>query len=1055
MTQTDFKTQPATAWDYIPRPGIEQLLQGAITRNLLFINAPAGAGKSSFIANHVTTSVNCYSWYNLGQEDDDPGLFLTTLHRAIARTLATEIPFPPFAANFLPTIEVYARRLFEILLSALGPGAVLVFDDYHHIGLESAANRLLLLMANMLGTKQSMIVISRTPVTFAGVNWAFEERILRLDWSHFRLSQQELAGFLERESGVPANPDRLAQLERLSNGRISSLLLYRDRDESITVLPENMDPVAIVGQTLGLEVNQWETLCRLAEFPEITTSVIEALVLDPAIIGTLQTLAEQGKLVARLQGGRGGYRLHDLLRDYLRREIRNRLAVGELERHLQKVAELLLSMGHDDEAIRILGAQQALPGITKLIRQRAHSWLRQGRYLTLRRALILLQDSEYEHNPWILFFQGAMCKFLQASKALALFQQALTGFQAVGDRNGEKLALGELLDTIQYYGEDFNLATPLLEQAQALIDTIVPQQVSTADVLLAGYAGVMYLLHQDEAIRSRDCLVLAAKLARGLEGFSLFASYINIYRAIACDTTGDFLEAEQAFEEAEILYAASPEHPPHRFMYNFLATIHETFAGRFQASLQRGQETLRYSQTWGLQHQDEHVLSRVIENWLALDQIEPTRVLFDRLETIPHRSTFSRAVSLQIEAHRGLLEVQPYQALQVARRSVELLQQIGAGVFLESIRTLLAMTLTELGEYPEAEQLLQQAITSAQTRGNRLRQFSAGMYLAWLYYRQGRPQQLRRVLVETLAAGREHGFLSTYYWQPQRMARLLSCALETGIEPDYANGLIAYHQLTAPTDVFSEHGWPWRVRIYTLGEMRVVIDDQRLTSHDWQGGKTLSLFLLLLVEGGTQVPVERVLDALWPESEGDKARQNLEFTVRRLRKVLRLPGDDASLVQRKAERISLDTRYCWIDLTAFEASLQYSEAVPAGKAVAARQLALNLYQGKLLPGREDTWLVNRRFQWRQRYLAAVEQQAVPLQSGSHWQELIALYRQATIVEPAMIALQAGLMAALVADEQFHEAITVYRHVRDQAKTGQAAKPSGKMQQLYQRIKTDG
>ena len=79
------------------------------------------------------------------------------------------------------------------------------------------------------------------------------------------------------------------------------------------------------------------------------------------------------------------------------------------------------------------------------------------------------------------------------------------------------------------------------------------------------------------------------------------------------------------------------------------------------------------------------------------------------------------------------------------------------------------------------------------------------------------------------------------------------------------------------------------------------------------------------------------------------------------------------MIFRKAERISLDTRYCWIDLTAFEASLLYSESVPNDMAVAARQQALNLYRGELLPEREDSWLVNYRFQWRQRYLATVDQ----------------------------------------------------------------------------------
>ena len=105
------------------------------------------------------------------------------------------------------------------------------------------------------------------------------------------------------------------------------------------------------------------------------------------------------------------------------------------------------------------------------------------------------------------------------------------------------------------------------------------------------------------------------------------------------------------------------------------------------------------------------------------------------------------------------------------------------------------------------------------------------------------------------------------------------------------------------------------VRIHTLGEFVVEIRGRRLYDRDWKGQRTKSLLLALIGEGGYKVPVERLSDLLWPDSDGDQALQNLKVALHRLRR-LGCAQDEAPVnwVHVKHGRVSLSPSLCWVDL---------------------------------------------------------------------------------------------------------------------------------------------
>ena len=58
------------------------------------------------------------------------------------------------------------------------------------------------------------------------------------------------------------------------------------------------------------------------------------------------------------------------------------------------------------------------------------------------------------------------------------------------------------------------------------------------------------------------------------------------------------------------------------------------------------------------------------------------------------------------------------------------------------------------------------------------------------------------------------------------------------------------------------------------------------------------------------------MDALWPEADGDMAQQSFATALHRLRQLL---GNEKA-IQRQEGQLTLDDRFCWVDVWAFERS---------------------------------------------------------------------------------------------------------------------------------------
>ncbi|MEY2669314.1 MAG: hypothetical protein RJA59_1952, partial [Pseudomonadota bacterium] len=133
------------------------------------------------------------------------------------------------------------------------------------------------------------------------------------------------------------------------------------------------------------------------------------------------------------------------------------------------------------------------------------------------------------------------------------------------------------------------------------------------------------------------------------------------------------------------------------------------------------------------------------------------------------------------------------------------------------------------------------------------------------------------------------GFRSHAFWSDEEMARRYADALGAGIETDYVRGQIRFRRLVPPP-LANEPRWPWRFRFRGRGQGGVERDGVAIPGSG--SGKGLELLEALVEQGGRGVPVPRLVDALWPDADGDQGRRSFDTTLHRLRKLL---GDDDAL----------------------------------------------------------------------------------------------------------------------------------------------------------------
>ncbi len=225
------------------------------------------------------------------------------------------------------------------------------------------------------------------------------------------------------------------------------------------------------------------------------------------------------------------------------------------------------------------------------------------------------------------------------------------------------------------------------------------------------------------------------------------------------------------------------------------------------------------------------------------------------------------------------------------------------------------------------------------------------------------------------------------------------------------------------------------IDIRLLGQFYVHFDGNRveINSHPQQ-----ALLAYLILNHSVSHPREKLAGLLWPESNETGARRNLRSTLWRLRKVL--DGPFFKIDKKSIAFIPPDDAK--IDVINLQENVQGEAALEA---------AIRVYQGELLPGFYEDWVLLERERLQSTYDNKLQALLIQLLSQKEWKRAITWGEKwislGTVPEPAYRAL----MTAHAGLGDLAAVVTAYQRCRAALAKDLAVEPSVETKTLLQEL----
>ena len=1048
------------------RQRLFKLLDAGRKKPVTWISGPAGSGKTTLAASYLDHRKLPCIWYSVDGGDSDLAGFFYYMGLA-ARTAAPRFrkSLPLLTPEYLPSLPVFTRRYFEDLCARLKPPFTIVLDNYQDVPPGSPFSELLASGIAALPQGITMIVISRTGSPAAFARLRASEQISVIASNVLWFTEDEARGIL-RSKGRRATPDNLRSLLDKTRGWAAGLVLLTKSPEAAAEALWSGNSFAteevfdyFAGEVInGLDNETRDFLLKTSFLPTMTVRTAAELSGRENAGSILSGLHANNFFTERHAGPEAVYQYHTLFRECLMSRMKESLNAEGIVRLQKRAAALVASEGRVEDAVSLYRDSGDWESLVPLILNHAQTLVSRGRAKTLLEWLLGIPEALRERTPWLLYWMGVCSVSYRPSESRAWFERAFLLFDSQGNDAGALLAWSGVVQTYLLEFHDFRP----LDRWIAWLDGRSRQAVSYPSPeieasVASGMTGA--LLWRNPGHRNmKEWADRALSLSRTSLHIDTWLR-ANTNSAIYAVWMGEFARCADLIGEMRAAVPGQSSAPLRLIaLKNTEAMLYNSSADFRGLAIRSVTEGLALARETGIHLMDPLLLLQGVCSALNDGDGERLRDFLAHMEPVLGTGSRTHAAHYYyFAAWRHLLSGQQAQALAAVQKSLDLVQEAGVPFSETLIRLALALVLDEAGDRQQARlQLAEGGAMLAQTKSA---YFEYLYRLTEAYFALDRPDPgpAREALRKAMETGKRMGFTTMiYYWRPAILSRLCAEAMEAGLEVAYAQDLVRKLGLVPELTAEKLDNWPWPLKIYTLGTFRIEKEGKPLVFAGKVQQKPLEMLKVLVAFGGSGVSDDRIMEALWPDAEGDDAFQSYETTLHRLRKLL---GIEKAVV-RSEGRISLDPALCWVDATAFERLLWEAESRgPAennggagGPVLDLLEKALSLYRGNFLGGEKELpWLLSPRERLRSRFLRAVARAGALLEQAGQWEATIVQYRKALEIDDLAEEFYQRLMVCYSRQGRRADAVAVYERCRKILFLTIGVEPSAGTTALYEEI----
>ena len=1036
-----------------PRERLFEELDAASTSRLIWLSGAAGSGKTTLASSYLSKrEIQCL-WYRIDEDDNDPASFFHYMSLAANDTTAHQgQPLPTLTPEYQQGIETFTRRFFEQLFTSLESPYVLVFDNYEHISSDSSLHAIVCEAEQTLPVGMSIFVTSRQPPPPAFARLQASQHFFWIDDHALRLSKEEAYSIAQIHSRRTIDQEQLGNIHSLSQGWMAGLILLANIRKLPTKRPDAGASIQTLFDYFAEEVFKRvgpETqimLQQLAVMPTISEASAIQLTNNKNAGDILTHLADGYFFTYRHQQEKGSYQFHPLFREFLLEHSRQSYSEEEFLSLGQRAAVLLESEQHYEAAFDLYASSQQPLKAARLICQQAPELLQQGRSKTLLSGLSQLPQRLFKENPWLLYWEGEAKTIQNPQGARGPLEQSYELFIQINDTLGATLSCCSIIDTFQVLWDDFHRMDPWIDRLETLLEKLPENKIpAEAEVRISSAMLTAYLFRRTGHPALEKWEAKAETLIHTTPD-----PHLSTMLAESCFLIllwkHDLIKTSLFFDRIRPLMDGSSSDPICKIWMNIADSCFYWNCADVEKSVESAGIALRLAENTGFHSMSLlHIHFHACIANVTTDRLEAARANLQDIQSlvIPgqsmHEVLYHQAAGV-LAWHENDLN-RAYESIQ---RATDLSKHAGINFSSAFHLAGLAIILFEQGNIKDAERTLTQAENIARSEKLNYPLFDILLFKAYFQLKQGERKQALEPLHEALDIGSKDHRIASVWWHPKVMSMLCATALEARIHMGYVRLIINKRTLIPNPESTALEQWPWPLRIYTMGELRIEIDGELLSFGSKPPAKPLELLKTLIAMGSQKVKTNRLADRLWPDAEGDDALESFKITLRRLRKLLRheniLPLHECSL--------SLNFDCCWTDVhTLVQLSHRFSNNKQSQSDTYIAGEIVRLYTGSFLGSEDIHSAIQLREQLRNTFLQAISHLGQLYESGKQWEQAIEYYNKGLQAEELTEIFYQHLIVCYQNLDLPAEALRVFNHCKHIFKRELGIEPSVKTQSL--------
>lgn len=875
------------------------------SKKVIIIEAQAGQGKTTLASQFLNSIGNISIWYQIGPEDSDPVLLLSSLLANLSNNL-TGFRSPQLASILTEgsvgplDLTRCANLLLRDLENYLTKDIYLVFDDLHLIDFGTLTISLMEHLVDTSPPKVHFIFITRHPLEIKGKTIRNGTDIAYLNTADLALDDLEIETLYHTVLKRDISRQEASEIQRITNGWIMGIILashpisgrskfwQEPSAATLSAVPQTGHMLDYFQDEIFAQIP--ETLhfafLKLSFLHEIPTDLATEISGIDGFAQKLSKMARENFFIYNLDDRQQVFRFHHFFQEFLQQRARARLSETAIADIYRSEARYYMDRDMTEKALTCYKNAGDFQAMENILKEKGMSLIAKNRTIAILTLLQTIPDDILFQYSWLTLYAGLLRVDFVPQTTLPFFNRVRGHFQETEEVIGELIALSQ---TIYYHfviSGRYTEGSQLLPRTEALLEKNKASLPMPIIVMAARNLASGYCFFNGEMDKARHFIQMASILAtrHDIRNFIASTRFIQGYIELLSGNRAKYLrEAEVCFSLFNDPLVGESNRLTMRIMnlcYLSMIGDHQNFHMQ-QLALQNSINHNVINQTiaapylfvWG-----GSILFSLGYTKQALDLLDKGWGITSTAATDHMQSQL-----LQWQAFGLALTGYADAALEKISESKRL-RDNSAGLFYIAFNAIIAGAVyTRIKKFAEALPLLEKGLAIAQSMPSTYLTICALFNMSYSKYMARGEEEAVGDLEAGLSLMKINGYNHFWSWEPVMMTELLSLAVKRDIEKSFAQAL-ARARLRLN---FSDTGKSLPLLKFTLMDNfeismagKVLFRAKDLTPFQRE------LLGLLITAKGQRIPQEKIILELWPESTPTNARKSFDTLLSRLRQLL-------------------------------------------------------------------------------------------------------------------------------------------------------------------------